>query len=221
VLFAHGHEGEPADYAAVVTSWASRGYVVVAPEFPLSSRHALGGASFADLLEQPGDLSFVLTRVLERNADPRSFLHGLIDARRIGAVGHSMGAWTVLGMVANACCHDRRVTAAIILAGELAPEFRTKFFTAGAPPILFVHSRDDDVVPYAAGARAYAAAPRPKYLLRLTSGGHIVPYFGPKTAAGAAVLRVTNEFLDRYLRSIAAVAIVSPDPRIAQLDKRL
>jgi predicted dienelactone hydrolase len=221
VLFAHGHAGEPDDYAAILGNWASRGYVVVAPAFPLSRRQAFGGPTYADLLAQPGDLSYVLTRVLFSSVDPTSRLYGLADARRVGAAGHSMGAWTVLGLVANACCRDRRVTAAITFAGEMAPAFTVRFFTAGAPPILFVNSRDDDVVPYANGTRAYAAAPRPKYLLTLTSGGHLVPFSGPTTPVGATVLRVTNEFLDRYLRSITTVAVASPDPRVAQLQRRL
>ena len=199
VLFAHGHAGEPAAYAAIITNWVSRGYVVVAPAFPLSRSRALGGPTYADLLNQPGDLSFVLTRVLADNADPGSWLHGLLDARRVGAVGHSMGAWTVLGLVGNQCCRDRRVKAAILLAGEMAPAFKTKFFTSPAPPLLFVHARRrrGSVRPR---ERAYAAATAPKYFLTVI-GDHMQPYWGPATPVGATVLQVTNEFLDRYLRS--------------------
>jgi predicted dienelactone hydrolase len=221
VLFAHGHSGEPSDYSAFVTNWASRGYVVVAPAFPLSKRRALGGPSFADLLQQPGDLSYVLTRVLTLNLEPGSWLNGLIDARRVGAIGHSMGAWTVLGLTANACCRDRRVQAAIVLAGEMAPDFTTKFFTTPTPPLLFVHARDDDTVPFAAGARAYLAARAPKYFLTLPSGGHLTPYFGTGNPEGASVLQVINEFLDRYLRGIFTDRITSPDPRYSTLHSRL
>ncbi len=220
VLLAHGHGGEPAAYTAIVINWVSHGYVVVAPAFPLSRSQALGGPTYADLLNQPGDLSFVLTRVLAGNVDPRSWLYRLVDARRVGAVGHSMGAWTVLGLVANQCCRDRRVKAAIILAGEMAPAFKTKFFTSAAPPLLFVHARDDNVIPYAAGARAYAAATAPKYFLTVT-GAHIQPYWGPTTPVGATVLQVTNEFLDRYLRDITTIAITSPDRRYATLARVL
>jgi predicted dienelactone hydrolase len=220
VLFAHGHGGEPAAYTAIITSWASRGYVVVAPAFPLSRSRAPGGPTYDDLLNQPGDLSFVLTKVLGDNLDPNSWMHGLLDARRVGAIGHSLGAWTVLGLVANRCCRDPRVKAAIILAGEMAPAFTGTWFTAPAPPILFAHARDDDVVPYALGKRAYLAASTPKYLLTV-SGNHIQPYWGPSTPVGAAVLQVTNEFLDRYLRGISTLTITSPDVRVATLTRRL
>jgi dienelactone hydrolase len=220
VLFAHGHGGEPAAYTAIVTNWVSRGYVVVAPAFPLSRSRALGGPSYDDLLSQPGDLSYVLDRVLADNVDAGSWMYQMLDARRVAAVGHSMGAWTVLGLVGNQCCRDRRVTAAIVLAGEMAPAFTTKFFTKPAPPLLFVHARDDDVVPYSEGRRAYAAASRPKYLLTV-NGAHIQPYWGPKTPIGATVLQVTNDFLDHYVRGITTVGIVSPDRHYGTIERRV
>jgi len=130
----------------------------------------------------------VLTKVLTDNVDANSWMHGLLDARRVGAIGHSMGAWTVLGLVANQCCRDPRVKAAIILAGEMAPAFTTKFFTSPAPPILFAHARGDDVVPYALGKEAYLAASPPKYLLTVT-GNHIQPFWGPSTPWGRPCCR--------------------------------
>ncbi len=221
IVFAHGHGGAPDDYRAVIASWVSHGYVVVAPAFPLSKRTAPGGPTFADVLSQPGDLSFVLGRVLTENAARGLWISGLIDPARVGAIGHSLGAWTVLALAANVCCRDTRVKAAAVLAGEMAPAFKTPWFTKGAPPMLFVHARDDPTVLYPGSTRAYAAAPAPKYLLSLPRGGHIVPYLGPQEPVGATVLQVLNEFLDRYLRSDPHVKIASPDGRYGTLQSRL
>jgi predicted dienelactone hydrolase len=220
VLFAHGHGGEPADYRTDIFEWVSRGYVVVAPEFPLSNRRTPGGPVYTDLTYQPGDMSYVLTRALEANADPSSWLHGVIDPRRVGAVGHSAGAWTVLALVANTCCRDRRVTAAIILAGEMNPTFKGTFYTDGAPPLLFVHAVGDATVPYAAGKQAYLSAPSPKYLFTLKVGDHATPYLGYRYPEGTAALHVTDEFLDRYLRDITSVAITNPNHSLATLVSR-
>jgi dienelactone hydrolase len=220
VLFAHGHGGEPADYRADIFEWVSRGYVVVAPEFPLGNRRTPGGPVYSDLTYQPGDLSYALTRVLAENADPGSWLHGMIDPRRVGAVGHSSGAWTVLALVANTCCYDRRVTAAIIMAGEMNPTFKGSFYTDGAPPLLFAHAVDDPTVPYAAGEQAYLSAPSPKYLLTLKVGDHATPYLGSRYPEGTATLHVTDTFLDRYLRDIPSVAITNPNHSLATLVSR-
>ena len=51
-------------YRSALDLWASRGYVVVAPTFPLSSGTAPGGPGLADYREQPADVSFVISRVL-------------------------------------------------------------------------------------------------------------------------------------------------------------
>jgi predicted dienelactone hydrolase len=221
VLFAHGHGGTPADYLADIMGWTSRGYVVAAPAFPLSNRRAHGGPSYADLTSQPGDLSYVLTRVLQLSADPGSWMHNLVDARRVGAIGHSEGAWTVLALAGDSCCRDTRVKAAVVLAGEMATGFPKPFYTKGAPPLLFVHARDDDVVPYRNGAAAYDAAPMPKYFLSVATGGHVAPYEASGDPTNNAVLEVVNDFLDRYLKSLAAVKIASPAPKLAALSERL
>jgi predicted dienelactone hydrolase len=221
VLLAHGHDGEPADYTADASNWASHGYVVVAPAFPLSRRRALGGPTYDDLVNQPGDLAFALTRVLADNTNSGSWLHHLVDARRVGAVGHSEGAWTVLALAANPCCRDRRVSAAVLYAGAMAAPFTAKFFSSGAPPTLFVHARDDATVPYLMGQQAYRAARKPTYFLTVPRGGHISPYQGARTPAGAAVLQVTDDFMDHYLRGAKTAKLAAPDPRFATLARRL
>ena len=220
IVFAHGHAGEPQAYSGIIDNWVSRGYVVVAPAFPLSRARALGGPTYDDILNQPGDMSYVLTHVLADNVDPNSWMHGLLDARHIGAVGHSMGGWTVLALVGNSCCRDKRFTSAILLASQLWWAFKPKFFTAPAPPLLFVHALRDDVIPFRYGEQAYAAATAPKYFLTVI-GDHLQPYWGPATPLGATVVGVTNEFLDHYLRGLTKVAIVSPDLRYGRLKSRL
>ena len=45
VVFAHGFAVTPRTYAALLSRWASAGYVVVAPALPLLSGDAAGGAS--------------------------------------------------------------------------------------------------------------------------------------------------------------------------------
>ena len=41
----------------------------------------------------------------------------MVDPSEIGAAGHSNGAITTLGLVANSCCRDTRVKAAVVMAG--------------------------------------------------------------------------------------------------------
>ena len=75
VVFGHGFALTPHDYAPLLDTWARAGYVVAAPVFPLGNANAPGGPDESDLVNQPGDMSFVITR-LTRARHP---LQGLVD----------------------------------------------------------------------------------------------------------------------------------------------
>ncbi len=105
ILFSHGVGGEPAAYAALLRSWASHGYVVIAPSHPGSDAKifvALGRPARRldqaledpkNWLDRPKDISFLIDSLpaLEQR-EPQ--LHGKLDLARIGVGGHSFGAST-------------------------------------------------------------------------------------------------------------------------------
>jgi fermentation-respiration switch protein FrsA (DUF1100 family) len=176
ILFSHGLGAKPADYADLLSRWASAGFVVAAPAYPHT---AAGALTFdpVDLLNQPADASAVITQVLTR-------VRTRIDAGRIAAAGHSAGGITTIGLFSGA--RDARLVAGVVLAGrELLPAA----FTGPPAPMLFVHGRLDRTVGYADGRRAYAAVPWPKAFLSITKGGHT-----PTNAELVTVGAVTTDF---------------------------
>lgn len=205
VVFAHGFDILPARYAALLDAWARAGYVVAAPVFPVERPTAPGGADESDLINQPADVSFVITRLL---AGP---LRTLIDARRIAVAGHSDGAETVLADAYADRFRDRRIDAAIILSGA---QFPREHFTygPGRPPLLAVQGTSDTINPPALTSDFFRDAQRPKFLLWLLGGGHLPPY-STNWRERAVVERVTIAFLDHYLgrgslRAVRAAADV-------------
>ncbi|HEY0700145.1 MAG TPA: chlorophyllase, partial [Micromonospora sp.] len=62
VLFSHGLGASPADYAGLLRRWAAAGFVVAAPTYPHTGRGAEQNPF--DVLNQPADASYVLTRLL-------------------------------------------------------------------------------------------------------------------------------------------------------------
>ena len=97
IVFSHGYLASGPAYATVLARFVSRGYVVAAPTFPLSSGGAPGGPKGGDYVNQPADVSFVLSKVLRLTRGH----HGLtrtIDRHEIGVAGHSLGAITTLGV---------------------------------------------------------------------------------------------------------------------------
>lgn len=213
IVFAHGFGSSPAAYQALLVRWAAAGFVVAAPTFPLTNVTTPGGADLADYVNQPGDVSFVISQMLDASQSGQGPLAGLIDPSEIGAAGHSLGGVTTLGLVGDSCCRDARVGAAVVISGD-AISFPGGGAVAPSIPMLFVHGDADQVVPYASSIVAFDGARGPKGLLTLIGGGHDTPV----DAAGPAfvsVLRTTTDFFDFALKhSPSAAASLRRDGRI-------
>ncbi|MDQ6726314.1 MAG: hypothetical protein M3066_09165 [Actinomycetota bacterium] len=203
IVFAHGFTGSPAAYDGLIRSWAAAGYVVAAPTFPLSNGMAPGGPTQNDLPNQPGDVSFVITQVLLL-AHGDGPLRGAVDPGHMAVAGHSMGASTTLGVVLNTCCHDDRVTAAVVLSGNEIPLPNGQFTASDPTPTLFVHGDADEVVPYSAGRQAFADSAPPKFFVTLPGADHVGAFTGAMTGTRpTVVIRTTVDFFDRYLKGRA------------------
>src|SRR5579859_7330606 len=64
VMFAPGFRQCSATYENLLQAWASAGYVVVSVDFPRTSCQVAATAYEPDLVNQPGDVSYVLGQVL-------------------------------------------------------------------------------------------------------------------------------------------------------------
>jgi dienelactone hydrolase len=199
IVAAHGFGGSEAEMQGLSERWVAAGYVVAEPLFPLTNDHTAGGPDAADYVNQPADMSFVVTSVLQASARSSGLLAGLVDPKQIGAAGHSLGGITTLGLAANTCCHDGRVDAAIVLSGDSESFPHGKFDYAQAAPLMFVHGTADSIVPYESSVDAFNLARGPKTLVSVIGGGHD----GPVATSGkwfAAVVRVTTDFFDAYVK---------------------
>jgi dienelactone hydrolase len=199
ILFSHGHNSFGAEYEPLLRQWASAGYVVAAPDYPLSSKDAPGGATAADLTEQPADARFVIDRTLAASSKKSGPLAGMVDSKRIGASGHSLGAMTTYRLVYDTCCADKRVKAAAPMSGLAGDP--PQFFTGISTPLLAEHGDADGTLPYQRGADSFAKASPPKFFLTLVGGGHTPPYRGASAPAPTTVAHVTLDFFDRYLKN--------------------
>ncbi len=163
-VFGHGLGGTPKQYETLLTAIAARGYVVAAPTFPLSNGASPGGPNLFDEPNQPGDMSYVLTQMLK---DPA------VDPDVVIAGGHSLGAITTIDLVANSCCFDKRVDAAIMVAGTANVFTTGKLFTGTPVPSLYIHGDKDPTVAYSLGYSTWKTAQAPKWFLTITGGDHV------------------------------------------------
>jgi dienelactone hydrolase len=174
VLFSHGFTGAAIAYQNAATALASEGYVVVAPDYPLTKRSAVGGPQLLDVRSQPADVSFLLDRVTAE-------LDDLADVDRVAVAGHSLGAITSLMVGLNTCCRDERVDAVVSLAGAATLEpLGGQWFDGPATPVLFVHGDGDELVLHSLGLQAYSRAEAPKAFVTLLGADHSLAFLGSK-----------------------------------------
>ena len=204
IVFAHGFTLTPGRYAALLRAWTTAGYVVAAPVFPLQNAAAPGGPVESDLVNEPKDISVVITRLLALNARAGGVLDGEIDPARIAVAGHSDGAVAALAVADDRRFRDSRIDAAIVMSGATLPG--TGPFVRGSPPLLAVQGTADPINSPANTAALFARAGRPKFLLWLLGASHLPPYTDERPQLHI-VERVTTAFLDRYLKGRRRAAL--------------
>jgi predicted dienelactone hydrolase len=171
IIFAHGLAGVRRQSASFCRHLASRGYVVAAPDFPLSKFWAPGGANVAAVLQQPRDVSFVLDRLLAMSATAGDKLSRAIDEERIGMSGHSLGGLTSL-LVAYGVDRDRRVGCIVPFAAPgwfVSPEVSR----GTRVPAMIIGGTKDKIVNPASIRAGYEASSAPKWWIEIAGAEHM------------------------------------------------
>jgi len=204
VIFSQGFALAPEAYALLLHAWAAAGYVVADPEYPLTSPSAPGGPVRTDIVHHPADLSFVITSLLNENVLTGNALSGLIDGSQIGVIGHSDGGDVSLASVANSCCRDARIKAAVILSGAELSWFKGTYFSAPTVPLLVVQGTDDGQLNAVyCSAQIYNQDHQVKFYLSMLGESHVSAYLPPGPAQNV-VAEVSIDFLNAYLRHATA-----------------
>lgn len=170
IVYSHGFRSnrEGGDYLA--EHLASHGYVVAAPNFPLSNGAAPGGSTIDDVPSQPGDVSFVIDQMLG-SSDALESLAVALDEDRIGLMGLSLGGLTTTLTTFHPSWRDERVKAAVSMAGP-ADVFGPAFFDTSDAPYLVISGTEDAIVPHATNAAPIPSRIRSGGLLEIEGGTH-------------------------------------------------
>lgn len=213
VVFAAGFKVGPTPYRALLTAWARDGYIVAAPEFPLTDA-AVAGAYLdeADLANQPADVRFVTDALVA----PGSPLASVIDPARVAVAGHSDGGEAILSAAIRAAPRGEPVYRAVI---AMSTQPIPGLGATPNPPILVTQGGVDTINPPGNGIQTWRQATSPKYLEVLHGAGHLSPL-----EAGSpwlpTVARVTETFLDAYVAhdgTTAAILAAGNAPPLARI----
>jgi len=172
IVYSHGFMDQRTGGTYLAEHLASYGYVVAAPDFPLTRNGAPGGANALDLVNQPGDVTYLIDQFFAMDADPTSPFADAIDHDRVGLSGLSLGGSTTFLATFHPTLRDPRVRAAAPIAG-VACLFGPKFYADRHTPLLIVHGTIDAIVAYQQNAVfAFGETNPPKYLVTIAGGSH-------------------------------------------------
>ena len=198
VVFGPGYNETPQLYGDLLDSWVRAGYVVAAPVFPLTGPDTPGGPYRADVVNQPADISFVISQLLAQNMAPRALLGGSINSRLIAVAGQSDGAETAMAVAYNTCCQDKRVKAALIFSGAELQITRGSYYPPSSPPLLAIQGTADTINLPAYTNQLFSSAPPPKFMVSLVGADHLGPYTDDSRFE-PIVARVSLDFLNSFL----------------------
>ena len=172
IVYSHGFSANRSNGEYLAQHLASRGYVVVATDFPLTHSAAPGGPMLNDVINQPGDVSFLIDTALNHNLSPQHPLAGMINPERIGLMGTSLGGMTATLTGYHESMADNRVSAILSIAGPTDP-FTAAFFQQHSPAFLMLAGSADALVPYPTNALPVLQKIPNAQLVTIAKGSHL------------------------------------------------
>jgi dienelactone hydrolase len=204
IVHAHGLAGNSGKFSELLTTWSRAGYVVVAPNFPLTTDAVPAEQrDVGDVVQQPADLRFVTDQVLAMNR-PGGALEGLIDPNRLGISGLSLGGATTYAKLFHPCCVDERFRSAVLMSAFLYPQPGGEFAFDREFPVLVFAGTADTAIPYAVQQEAVAQLPGPTWAVTLTDGNHSWPFENTPSPHDQVVVDTSLAFWDGTLRDDTA-----------------
>jgi len=174
VVYSHGFGGHHKESRHLTEYLAANGYMVAAVDFPLSGMRSLAEVpQLVDVVNQPGDVSAVIDRMLALNDNPSSPLYQRVDADSIGAMGLSLGGLTTALVAFHPDLKDQRIKAATMMAPPLEA-FSEQFYASNQSVESLVMSGTlDRVVPELANATDVKVRHPNGWFVSMDKGTHL------------------------------------------------
>ncbi|MEM7247033.1 MAG: alpha/beta fold hydrolase [Acidobacteriota bacterium] len=202
VVFGHGFARSRARYVDFGAHLASRGFLVLVPDF-----------SGADHSQNADDLSAGLDWLLAEDARAGSLLFERVDATALGSSGHSAGGLSAL----VALSRDPRLVTAAPLDPVDSGELGTTALASTTAPVAITHSEDSACNAFGSARDLYEAAIGPKRRVLVVDGNHCdpempsdllcsLPCGGANAERQALYRKLVTGWLEHWLRCDASYA---------------
>ncbi len=171
IIHSHGYSSNRDGGAYIAQYLASHGYIVVAANFPLTKMGAPGGPMVKDVLNQPGDISFLIDTLLSWSENAGQPLYQMVDPERIAVMGISLGGMTATLAAYDPYRRDPRIKAVISIAGP-SSMFSKRYFEKTNIPLLMLATEQDALINYEDNATPILAKMHDATLVTVTKASH-------------------------------------------------
>ena len=172
IIYSHGFSSDKTEGTHIAELLASHGYIVMAPDFPLTTMFAPGdGPAIQDVVNQPGDVSFLIDTMLQWNINQNHQFSNAINPGKIGVAGLSLGGLTSTLVAFHPAMADQRVQASISIAGP-SVMFGPRFFQHRSTPFMMIAGTADSLVTYQSNAKDIRQRSPNTVLVSLDKGSH-------------------------------------------------
>jgi predicted dienelactone hydrolase len=217
VVFSHGDLGCGLQSIAFTEELARRGYIVAAPDHadaffchtakvsslpshrPVQPNFLAPDTwSDATFRDRRDDIAATIDAVLS-NSD----FQPVVDSQNIGAAGHSLGGYTVVGMAGGwTSWLDSRIHAVLALSPYVMPfQVRQTLGFVQVPLMYQGGTLDVGITPFLGGAHgAFSQANSPAYFIELKRAGHFawVHCGNAHTTASCLATQFNARLIDKY-----------------------
>ena len=225
ILFSHGFHGTGDQSIFLMEAWARSGYIVAAPNHadaglrpsgPQERPNFLNDKSWDDnkYHDRRDDLNDVLQHLLAEDQTSGGPLEGRVDVDAVGAAGHSLGGYTVLGLAgAWKSWKNDKVKAALAMSPYAMPYLRDDRLKQIAIPVMLQGGTHDwGISPFL--PKAYDLLPMTKYHVVFKNENHFgwtnLASLGKKTTETVTsgnpelITTYSTAFFHRHLQRTAA-----------------
>jgi predicted dienelactone hydrolase len=212
VVFSHGYTGCGLQSVSLTEELARHGYVVAAPDHAdaaiCHTAPPVPGAAEATAPSQPNifdPAAWTEASRMDRREDVEAVIDELLknsefkpilDSRKIGLAGHSLGGYTVVGMAGGwPSWTDSRIGAVLALSPYVMPfQVKNTLGDVHVPLMYQGGTLDAGITPFLKGPKgAFAAANAPVYFLELKSAAHLAwTNCGDERTTAACLANVAN-----------------------------
>lgn len=169
LVFSHGYGGINRQSVELMEALASHGFIVASPEHTGNSQALMSDSFDEAASRRVPDISFVIDTLFERSEDSEDLFYNRINHQEVGALGHSFGGMTAIGMASGwaGAEADSRVAAiapiSAVVKADIQEESRSGSnagFTADqlasiGVPVMLIGGTKDTAVPIENNAIAF------------------------------------------------------------------